>query len=212
MEKQDLMPDDLIKCVKCGRTIVDDGFSDCVYCRDKIRLLPERYRGMTFETYTIKPDKEPLLLRIKKFIEPERNKGVYLYGTVGGGKTHLAVSCYQSLLGKRIKFVSVPELLLEIRQCFGKSRKESEQELLDKYAEYTYLFLDDFGAEKPSEYTIETLYLIIDRRYRENKNKMFVTSNLSLDKIGDTISDRIASRISEMCDVIKLDDFDHRVK
>jgi hypothetical protein len=40
---------------------------------------------------------------------------------------------------------------------------------------------------------------------------MIVTSNLDLEAISAEIDDRVASRLSEACEIIKLDGADHRV-
>jgi len=51
-------------------------------------------------------------------------------------------------------------------------------------------------AEKTTEWALQTLFVIIDRRYR-NMVKTIITSNLSLNEISEKIGDRIASRSEE---------------
>jgi DNA replication protein DnaC len=72
------------------------------------------------------------------------------------------------------------------------------------------LCLDDLGAEKTTEYAITTLYLIIDRRIR-NEMQTIITTNLSLDEIEATLGARIASRLAEM-KIIKINMPDYRKK
>lgn len=105
-------------------------------------------------------------------------------------------------------------MLLEFRESF---RKESdittrtESEILDKYSKnIEYLFLDDFGSEKISDYSLETVYLLLCRFENNTQASLFITSNLSLEQIATSMSDRIASRIAGLCDVIKIDDIDYR--
>lgn len=161
-------------------------------------------------------------------------RGIFFTGPRGTGKTHLAVALirammidaaqksvsicdtlprgiYPSVRDELPFFISVPELLLIIREAFSEGAEESEKELIEKYAKMPILVLDDLGAEKTTEWSMQTLYLIIDRRYREMK-KTFFTSNLSLEEVADKIGDRIASRISEMCDVKFIKGEDRRVK
>ena len=73
------------------------------------------------------------------------------------------------------------------------------------------LFLDDIGAEKPSDWVMETFYLIINKRYNEKLPIVF-TSNLSIEQLAQTISDRIASRVVETCDIYELVGKDRRLK
>ena len=154
------------------------------------------------------------------------SRGLFLYGSAGTGKTHLAIASYQQIENSK-RFVSVPELLLRIRSSFSKYATETEEEIIDELTgvkniwydsgEHTepiveYLFLDDFGAEKISDFSIETLYLIFDRRIRLEQYKVFITSNLSLKQIGEKISDRIASRIVELCNIVKIEGKDYRLR
>jgi DNA replication protein DnaC len=109
-------------------------------------------------------------------------------------------------------FISVPELLLQLRGTFNKSDAEtSEQELLEKYSNAKVLYLDDLGTEKPSDWAISTLFLLIDRRYSEMLRTV-ISSNLSLDQLADRLDDRIASRIAGMCEVVRMEGKDRRLK
>lgn len=159
------------------------------------------------------------------YLQVERSKAaidagasLFIHGDCGTGKTHLAVGlllrwyAYNGINLKRAGgiFLPVPELFFELKRCY--ERKEGEGEVLDKYSAASMLVMDDFGAERISEWSRQVFYLIIDRRYRENKQTIF-TSNLSLATIASLIDDRISSRIAEMCqEVIRLDGPDRRVE
>ena len=67
------------------------------------------------------------------------------------------------------------------------------------------------GTEKYSEWVEETLYLLIDRRY-SNMRKTFISSNLNLDGVAQHLNDRISSRIAGMCEVLKMEGKDRRLK
>jgi DNA replication protein DnaC len=153
-------------------------------------------------------------------------RGVFVWGDRGSGKTHLAVALMRKQLSKisyevsegmqpRLMkntvpvFITVPDLFFEIKQAYG-SGAETEADIINKYTEVDYLVMDDFGAEKVSDWSLQILYIIIDRRYRELK-KTIVTSNLSLDGLSAKLDDRIASRIAGMCEVVKLKGKDRRL-
>lgn len=145
-----------------------------------------------------------------------------LTGCCGSGKTHLAVAIlremvrndligYERLSGAKMKgaaFITAPELLFEIRQSFQDSSDTEEGDIIEKYTKIPFLILDDLGAEKATEWTITTLYLIIDRRNREERHTIF-TTNLSLAEIETQLSARIASRLAD-CKIIQLKMPDYR--
>ena len=75
---------------------------------------------------------------------------------------------------------------------------------------FDLILLDDLGAQVFRDWQREILTLLIDRRYRDNKQTL-ITSNLDLDGLAATLDARAASRIAEMCAVIRFDGKDFRV-
>ncbi len=117
------------------------------------------------------------------------------------------------LMKGRPIFLPAAELLLEIKESWRREENlmaESEKDLLDRYAQTPLLVLDDLGAEKISDWSRQTFYLLIDRRYREIKQTI-ITSNLTHDQLAGQLDDRIASRICEMGVVIDTGKKDWRV-
>ena len=189
------------------------------------RGVPLRYANANISDF---PD------RYKKFLG--QDSGLYIYGPRGVGKTHLMAALmeeeiintppkksksYWSTNHNRIRveydepvmdsyplMISVPEFLTLIRKEIDRG---GEEKVLDKYSEVSVLFLDDLGAEKRSEWVEQTLYLLCDRRYNAMR-KTFISSNLSLDQIAKKLNDRISSRIAGMCEVLKMEGRDRRLK
>jgi DNA replication protein DnaC len=164
------------------------------------------------------------------------DSGLFLYGPRGVGKTHLiAAMMREEILTTKPRkfwhteyngeqresyaepsysdyplFISVPELLLKLRGTFNNSTATTEDEILSEYSNAKVLYLDDLGTEKPTEWTLQTLYLLIDRRYSDML-KTNISSNLGLDELADRLDDRISSRIAGMCQVVQMKGKDRRL-
>lgn len=150
----------------------------------------------------------------------EEKRSLFVTGAFGTGKTHYAIaaiksyvdnlpdSCFVEPFTHIPVFITVPDLLLKIRSTFSLER--CEEEIVDKYSNTPLFVLDDLGAEKTTEFSLQTLYIILNRRYNEQLQTI-ITSNLTLDEVKDKLGDRIASRIAGMCKVIELKGKDKRV-
>jgi len=146
----------------------------------------------------------------------EGGKGLFLYGTVGSGKTHLlaAIIDYMARLHKRwletkdIIFVNTINLLSEIKFSFDSNTTEK---VIKPYENCKLLFLDDLGIGKITDWTIEILYKIINMRY-EKMLSTVVATNMTLPEIKGKLDERLFSRIFEMCKGIKLSGKDYRIK
>ena len=212
MEKLKVAFDSIVyaRCSKCQEEWQDSSLINgiCEECIEK-----ERYKkGKRFDNFKVTSSNKKAYTMADVF--PNNDRGLYLWGGTGTGKSHLAQAVYNVLKKKTtdILYCNTPELLCEIRSSFNKLSSHTEKDLVDFYSEQDYLILDDFGAEKVSDYTIQTLYLIIDKMLRYGNNKILIISNLSLKVISNKMSDRIASRISEMCDIVYTGKNDWRLK
>ena len=163
----------------------------------------------------------PKLFRTAK--ETNDNRSLFITGDCGVGKTYTAVSILRGFV-KNLScdnfvmplkntpiFVNVPELLIKIRACFNSDSKTSEEEMLRKYLDTKLLVLDDLGAEKTTEWALQSLYVIINKRGSEGMQTI-ITSNLTLDEIKDNLSDRIASRIKGMGKIVVMKGKDRRLR
>ena len=132
--------------------------------------------------------------------------GLFLCGLPGGtGKTHLAVSVLLELKRRRFSggFASAQELIMECRDCFHGDNDNNVSSILGRYSDADTLLLDDLGAEKSTDFVRETIGVLIDRIYRDDK-LLIVTSNLDLNALAQKLDDRIADRLVEMCLAIKF--------
>jgi DNA replication protein DnaC len=177
---------------------------------DWIAGIPALYKTYTLENYL---DSQQHKTIVKRFAsEYPYTKSLFLSGSPGSGKTHLAVAAVLELIRKNkinddAKIITVPEFLLEIKNCFNHTQ-ESELAVVEKYAKAPVLLLDDLGVEKASEFAIQSLYVLIDRRYREQQPTI-ITTNLTLPAIEKHLGSRIASRLSTF-QIVKFEAKDYR--
>lgn len=144
--------------------------------------------------------------KVKGCIEQSilEDKGLFIYGNTGTGKTH-TVHALANLKGEKVdNFV---ELLIEYRDYM---QKGFYHEKLVEMLRGEYLFIDDIGSEKISDFVVEFLYIVVNKRYENMKRTVF-TTNLSLEEFGKRYGDRILSRIVEMCVLVELGGEDRRV-
>jgi DNA replication protein DnaC len=108
----------------------------------------------------------------------QMGSSLVLAGGVGTGKTHLAAAIVQAALaqGRNALFISAIGYLEHLKSTFEKRRTDLYQEMVDHVKRVSCLAIDDFGAEKPSEWAMERLYDVINARV-ERKGQTIVTTN-----------------------------------
>lgn len=131
-------------------------------------------------------------------------KWAVLYGECGRGKSFRAAQICKAIIerGYKARFTS----LTEIERALWDGEKADVYKNLDRY---DLLVLDDFGAERSTEYLKEIRYNIVDMRYTNGK-PLLITTNVTKFH-GDDISDqRTYSRIREKSLFIKIEGKDRR--
>ena len=114
-----------------------------------------------------------------------------LRGGVGTGKTHLAYAVLAAVLGcGRAAFgQSVPTMLDMLRRRYEVGDFDEWWQWL---VDVDVLVLDDLGAQRDTDWTVERLYQLIAHRY-ERRLPLLITTNLEL----ESLDQRIASRIGD---------------
>jgi DNA replication protein DnaC len=160
------------------------------------RLVPERFRDHHVEV------PRALAGMIAEWIE---SPGACLYftGPVGRGKTQaawVAVLAWMAKTGTSgawsgdLASFAVPHLFEELRRSYD-SRNGAD--VVSQCVQAKLLFLDDFGAEKVSEWTRERMLEIINERY-DHQRPLLITSNLAPAELEETQAPKLVSRLVEM--------------
>lgn len=157
--------------------------------------IPERYRHCRLASFkissqlpTVKREQLTEALAVCRryvdgFVDPEtdrfRETGLLFTGVPGAGKSHLAVGVLTELLERyrvRGRFADFSSLLHQIQATFDPSSADSKHAILDPLIEAEVLVLDELGAQEPTPWVRDILYLIINQRYARRLPTIFTTN------------------------------------
>jgi DNA replication protein DnaC len=239
-------------CGGSGLRVMQEGgrqfAQDCV-CRIERRAsrmlgraqIPRRYEHCTFENYdTDLPyshrSQGVALLTARKFVESypleTGGQGLLLTGSIGVGKTHLAVGILQALVAERGAtglFYDYRDLLKQVQNSYNSQVRETELQVLAPVFEAEVLVLDELGASKPTDWVWDTVAHILNTRYNDRRTTIITTNysnagplgtesgaraSMREETLGDRIGERMRSRLQEMCVVVEMqgEDFRQKVK
>lgn len=221
-------------CGVCGGTgwefVQGKGVRHCHCRKDALRLklinearIPERYNNCALGNYEATAGNVSQMRALNfayRLVQdyPVVERGLLFTGSVGVGKTHLAVGVLRGLIEKGItcKFWEYGSLLKTIQASYNKGSQASEMEILEPVFQTEVLLIDELGALKPSEWVLDMMRLIIGTRYSENKLTI-VTTNYADQKAGeaddlleDRIGVRLRSRLYQMCKTVAINGEDYR--
>ena len=192
---------------------------DMIYTQSNIKsvLEEENFAHFNFDLYSDK-EVDPLTgmtplenvknaVKIcKDFIENSDITGgnLFLYGGTGVGKTFLSNCVAKELLDRNhsVIYFSATQLF----DVFKKNAYEKSPEVADDYQnifDCEVLIIDDLGTEVPNTYTNSQLFMCINERVLRKKSTI-ISTNLSLNELAETYSERTFSRISKNYTLIKL--------
>ncbi len=205
----------------------------------KLAGVPSRYATCTFENFvTAHVSLARARIAARHFVDhyPTEKEGLLFVGETGRGKTHLAVAIIRELTSKGIHclFSEYRDLLKKIQNSYNPKVEATELEILDPIIEAEVLVLDDLGAVRSSEWVWDTVSYIINSRYNDQKATLITTNFpdaaakseeeaaresegerpkplVRRETLGDRITDRMRSRLHEMCRVVKVAGEDFRL-
>ena len=156
-----------------------------------------------------------------RFLEGKCKKGLLLVGGVGSGKTfmvsHVANSIVNYMMLRETGdwnfwldienedwlHVSQPLTFATASDMLDDLRKNPYPMTYCKYQECSLLIIDDLGVERSTDWSLETLFKIIDYRYNEEL-PILITTNCTPEELKEHVGDRIYDRIRSMCALVPV--------
>lgn len=170
-------------------------------------LVDELFHQCRFENFIVRNDADALLLkRLRNYADNfetmyARNKGLFLYGAPGTGKSFGANCIANALMDKGIPVMVTSIVKLTSGSIFD----DDLQRTLAIMQNAQLLVLDDLGAERNTETKSEQVFDVIDTRISSNK-PLIVTSNITDFRTETDIRRRrVYDRITKACIPLKVD-------
>ncbi|MBR4445769.1 MAG: ATP-binding protein [Solobacterium sp.] len=165
-----------------------DALSPCPYQKEKSRAekhmdqylvsdLPSHLRAVTFDTLDAgTQDARYMQTALTCMKACSEGQGIYLYGSMGSGKTHLAAcACNtRAIAGDKVAFIHYPSFCARMARSVSGNEYEAELRRLEYVR---FLVIDDIGAENVTEWNRDSILLpLLNERYEEGLTTWF-TSN-----------------------------------
>lgn len=111
------------------------------------------------------------------FIDSKEN--IILIGAPGAGKTHYAIGLGTKacLAGKTVLFVSVPNLIIELKEAMSQNQLNTYKR---KFEKFDLVILDELGYISFDQAGCEILFNLLSNR--NDKGSIIITTNLVFDR------------------------------
>lgn len=159
-----------------------------------------RYENCTFDNF--KSEQNVDVLKNPRTLK----NNVVITGGVGTGKTHLAFAIlnqeekklerngYRYYSSSFVRYVTVKEMIDNVRKCWSKTSDSYDVEEVNKYKEIPLLIIDEIGVQYGSDSERIELFEIFNERYN-NMLPSIVISNYNRQQIAKTLGLRITDRL-----------------
>lgn len=123
------------------------------------------------------------------------SRNIIITGKTGLGKTHLSLAIANRVIdrGFDVYYASIHSVM-DALQKEQFSRERVSESITDRLFKSDLLILDDLGAEFLTQFTVASLYNIVNSRINSGA-PMIISTNLTLSELEERYSQRVASRI-----------------
>lgn len=168
--------------------------------------IPKRFENASFENYVTRlPEQEMALSTVVEFAESfasnRSSRNMIFTGSVGVGKTHLAIALGRELAAKgfRVAYLTIFDLLRPNQE----RGFTGSQSVVTQLGDYDLVVLDEIGAHPDFGYSSElvasSIFQLIDSRYLNCRPTLLIT-NIEVDELGTSragLGDRVMDRLAD---------------
>lgn len=171
---------------------------------------PKMLREASLSELITEKERSSILKYIKDFLKKKMNnepvKGLYLSGSFGSGKSYILSALLNELSLKGFKCVNVnyPLLLNSLKASFN---DYNYNDVMDEIMTCDVLLIDDIGAENNSTWARDEVLGTILQYRMDNVLTTFFTSNFTIEEL-----ENVLSETSKGTDLIKARRIIERVK
>ena len=202
------------ECEKCGDTgFVDNKMCSCM--KEALTLAGiensgfgslidnQRFDNFSLDYYAKNVQQAEIMKRNRDFLihyadcfDPKVSQSILMMGGTGLGKTHLSSALARRVIekGNDVFYTGAIDLFSQFEIQRFKSYSNEPNELVERYFECDLLIIDDLGTEMINQFSVSTLYNLLNDRLSRRKPTV-VSTNLSKEEIQKKYTDRITSRM-----------------
>lgn len=179
--------------------IMNEGYADVSYketkalkqaqaqkaIEDRIHVvsLPKSYKNISFQEVDITGSRSQVFQYLVNFVDQYPNpnqKGLYLYGDMGIGKSFMLAAMAHELSEKKAvetTMLHYPSFVIDIKNAINSGKVKEE---IDAVKSVPVLILDDIGAEQTTSWVRDEILQVILQHRMLEELPTFFTSNYSL--------------------------------
>ena len=167
--------------------------------------IPERFKKCSFDNYHLDNNYQKKAFNqvqnYLKLLESSKKIGssLFLCGSYGTGKTHLAIASLNHLIKSGImsgKYTTTMRMLRDIRSSYNRNCLLTEDQIIDKYIHCGLLVLDEVGVQYGSDAEKLLIYEVINGRYEHFKPSIII-SNLPYVELKNYLGERSIDRLKD---------------
>ena len=182
--------------------------------RIRYAKFPYKKYIVDFKTAHLKNELQNKVASLKTLDFIRAKENLILVGNPGTGKTHLAIALgiEACMNGMNVLFVSVPNLVIELKEAMSLNQITAYKKKFDKY---DLVILDELGYVTFDKEGSEILFNLLSSR--NDKGSMIITTNLVFERWEEVFKDpvltgAIIDRLAHKAHILDMTGDSYRIK